>query len=326
MDALALLCNLFAEGPETLRRLRGAGAESLEDLGELRFSTLEAALGRGDAAAQRFLREARELAVRLGVPGPNPTLDPPMPSAGAGSKWPSGLPPTTESDSRAAVEPDPASDVDHAPGGWSQPSLAPSESQKWGIDVPVSAPVDLPEGPAGQQGGSSGSSESGEVPGSLELHPVEPADSASSPDTSSPAEDPLAQVEVPRPLTGRESGASGWTSGEPDDAEDTALTEPEVGSKSNTGGQSVLSALLRAWQKSESGRAPSSAAAAPQQATAPAEAPETAGPAEPREAAPAGGTPLSAMSTDAPGARPSSSSSAAGWPTSRRWCAPMHRS
>lgn len=65
MDTLALLCNLHAEGPATLQRLRRAGCESLVAL--VRFDAPELArrMDWSERVAERFLREAALLAERL---------------------------------------------------------------------------------------------------------------------------------------------------------------------------------------------------------------------------------------------------------------------
>lgn len=65
MDALALLCNLHADGPLTLQRLRRAGCDSLDALFELEAPELGETLGTDARAAGRFLREAELLAERL---------------------------------------------------------------------------------------------------------------------------------------------------------------------------------------------------------------------------------------------------------------------
>jgi hypothetical protein len=64
MDSLALLCNLHADGPETLRRLRRAGVVDLRSLFGLGVEGIEPLLGRDRLAAQRFLKEARILEQR----------------------------------------------------------------------------------------------------------------------------------------------------------------------------------------------------------------------------------------------------------------------
>lgn len=66
MDALALLCNLHGDGPETLRRLRAAGCLDLAQVGGLPRAQLDRLLGRGSLAAERFRREGRLLEKRLG--------------------------------------------------------------------------------------------------------------------------------------------------------------------------------------------------------------------------------------------------------------------
>ncbi|MFT7540205.1 MAG: hypothetical protein ACI9K5_001165, partial [Gammaproteobacteria bacterium] len=65
MDALALLCTLYAEGPSTLQRLHGGGCGSLAALLELEPEGLKECLGWNDRVAERFLREAWILAERL---------------------------------------------------------------------------------------------------------------------------------------------------------------------------------------------------------------------------------------------------------------------
>lgn len=65
MDGMALLCNLHADGPETLRSLRDEGCTSLQQLRELEPERLAQLLGFTPAAARRFLREGRVLLERL---------------------------------------------------------------------------------------------------------------------------------------------------------------------------------------------------------------------------------------------------------------------
>jgi len=67
MDALALLCTLYGDGPVTLERLREAGCASLEGLEELEPQELARILGLAPPAAERFLRESRLLFERLGA-------------------------------------------------------------------------------------------------------------------------------------------------------------------------------------------------------------------------------------------------------------------
>src|SRR5262245_23744500 len=64
MDTLALLCNLHADGPATLQRLRRAGCESLAALRRLDAGSLATVLEWNERAAERFLREAELLAQR----------------------------------------------------------------------------------------------------------------------------------------------------------------------------------------------------------------------------------------------------------------------
>ncbi|MEW6073656.1 MAG: helix-hairpin-helix domain-containing protein [Planctomycetota bacterium] len=65
MDALALLCNLHADGPTTLHRLRVAGFDSLDDVARWDPGELATLLGWSEKTAGRFRREARLLAERL---------------------------------------------------------------------------------------------------------------------------------------------------------------------------------------------------------------------------------------------------------------------
>ena len=64
MDTLALLCNLHADGPATLQRLRRAGCESLAALRRLDPAALALRLEWSERAAGRFLREAALLSQR----------------------------------------------------------------------------------------------------------------------------------------------------------------------------------------------------------------------------------------------------------------------
>ena len=65
MDSLALLCNLYGNGPATLRRLREAGCNAISALLELPVDDLADLLVDSPDAARRFLREARRLAARV---------------------------------------------------------------------------------------------------------------------------------------------------------------------------------------------------------------------------------------------------------------------
>lgn len=64
MDALALLCNLYGDGPATLRRLRDAGCSELSDLARFSGEQLARVLDASPAAARRFRHEAELLAAR----------------------------------------------------------------------------------------------------------------------------------------------------------------------------------------------------------------------------------------------------------------------
>jgi hypothetical protein len=65
MDPLALLCNLHADGPATLQRLRRAGCESLVALRRWTPADLAQRLEWNQRAAERFLREAALLGARV---------------------------------------------------------------------------------------------------------------------------------------------------------------------------------------------------------------------------------------------------------------------
>jgi|GEM_PF-1587185 len=66
MDTMTLLCNLQAEGPITLRRLREHGLGSIEELRRAPIQRLAQVLEADETAARRFLREAEILAQRCG--------------------------------------------------------------------------------------------------------------------------------------------------------------------------------------------------------------------------------------------------------------------
>src|SRR6202008_1222637 len=67
MDTLALLCNLLAEGPATLRVLHREGVKTLSDVEAQRIDHLASLLGASPAGARRFAGEARMLAARMGA-------------------------------------------------------------------------------------------------------------------------------------------------------------------------------------------------------------------------------------------------------------------
>jgi hypothetical protein len=86
MDTLALLCNLHADGPATLQRLRSSGCRTLAELEALPPRTLAHVLGENAERARRFLREARLLAGRVddAHPAPaEPDLSRPAPAQAA---------------------------------------------------------------------------------------------------------------------------------------------------------------------------------------------------------------------------------------------------
>jgi len=65
MDTLALLCNLHADGPRTLQRLRRAGCESLAALRRFDPPSLAELFEWNVRTAERFLREAALLGERV---------------------------------------------------------------------------------------------------------------------------------------------------------------------------------------------------------------------------------------------------------------------
>jgi len=65
-DGMALLCNLHAGGPVTLRRLRRAGIRTLEDVGAAGEEELARVMNGPASLARRFAREAALLAERQG--------------------------------------------------------------------------------------------------------------------------------------------------------------------------------------------------------------------------------------------------------------------
>jgi len=67
MDALALLCTLHADGPQTLKRLRNSGCDSLQALESFEPAALARTLDVAPAVARRLAREARLLAQRVDV-------------------------------------------------------------------------------------------------------------------------------------------------------------------------------------------------------------------------------------------------------------------
>jgi hypothetical protein len=81
MDALALLCNLYGDGPATLRRLREAGVGELADLGRASLDDLATILGGSKTAARRFQSEAALLEARAIDAGERSTDEPTAVSA-----------------------------------------------------------------------------------------------------------------------------------------------------------------------------------------------------------------------------------------------------
>lgn len=85
MDSLALLCNLYGDGPSTLRRLRESGLASLEAIRESEAERLAGVLRTSVRAARRFQLEGRLLIDRTS-PGDPPVsreaTAPPEPQGG----------------------------------------------------------------------------------------------------------------------------------------------------------------------------------------------------------------------------------------------------
>lgn len=84
MDALALLCTLHADGPATLKALRGLGALSLADVVAADPKRVAEGIGMTPASARRLVREARILAQRLDLEGLDAEEAPPEVAARGG--------------------------------------------------------------------------------------------------------------------------------------------------------------------------------------------------------------------------------------------------
>lgn len=74
MDGLALLCNLFADGPVTLRRLRAASLKHLAELERAEPAALAEVLHSSVSQARAFAEEARKLVRRLAEVAPAPRM------------------------------------------------------------------------------------------------------------------------------------------------------------------------------------------------------------------------------------------------------------
>lgn len=70
MDGLALICNLFADGPVTLGRLRAARVASLDELERAAPERLASWLHASVPQARTFIEEARKLVRRLAEEAP----------------------------------------------------------------------------------------------------------------------------------------------------------------------------------------------------------------------------------------------------------------
>jgi len=94
MDGLALLCNLFADGPVTLKRLRAARVANLSELERTAPERLADWLHASVPQARAFVEEARNLVRRLaetGAPVEPARRSPPV--AGAPATMPHRPPP-----------------------------------------------------------------------------------------------------------------------------------------------------------------------------------------------------------------------------------------
>ena len=69
MDTLALLCTLHADGPASLRRLREAELNTIDEVLGCSVETTAEVLALSMAQARRFHREARMLAMRMNTEG-----------------------------------------------------------------------------------------------------------------------------------------------------------------------------------------------------------------------------------------------------------------
>jgi hypothetical protein len=83
MDDLALLCNLYGDGPATLERLRREGCHSLASLRTWGAARVAQSLDLPPAAAQRFLAEALVLEQRFELHAGSPPQPPDSRAAGA---------------------------------------------------------------------------------------------------------------------------------------------------------------------------------------------------------------------------------------------------
>lgn len=86
MDGLALFCNLCADGPVTLRRLRASGVRELADLERVEPATLALWLHASLPQARAFAAEARKLARRIAVPDPQAEARPAARTGASGAQ------------------------------------------------------------------------------------------------------------------------------------------------------------------------------------------------------------------------------------------------
>ena len=81
MDSLALLCNLYGDGPATLRRLRESGLASLDAIAEAEPERLAGVLRTSVRSARRFQHEGRILIERTAAGDPAVPRETPAPEA-----------------------------------------------------------------------------------------------------------------------------------------------------------------------------------------------------------------------------------------------------
>jgi len=168
MDTLALLCNLHADGPDSLQRLRSAGLDSPAELEEVDAGELSRVLEVSLARARRFQREAQQLAERLGellpsadeadgeeaaapaspAPSPAPESTAPSPAPESTAPHPTPEPPAPRPAARPAPETPPTARASAAPpaGGGTHPSPIDSVLASWRERDADAPPAPAPSG------------------------------------------------------------------------------------------------------------------------------------------------------------------------------------
>ncbi len=157
MDALALLCNLHANGAETLRSLRARGCDSLAELCSWTLTELGSALGTAEPRqAERLIDHAKELELRLTgreLVAEGRSMPPLEPEASAAAALP-------------AFVPEPAAALPSEPERPRRPSVTlvpypperPSDESSWDRSgaAPGDAPIDRLESDASDPGRPAG--------------------------------------------------------------------------------------------------------------------------------------------------------------------------